>query len=208
MCALLLAHGADAFMKNQENQTPIELATAEDVKCLLQDAMTVSIGNQNPSTSNMYMNTANAGQQSTLVSPTTETITLPSGASMTLSVPVPHTPSRSCMSPAQGAESHADIGTEPSEIDAITSVANFLISLQLDQLIELFDREQITMEILSEMGHEDLKQVGVTAYGFRHKILKGIVNIQATSGGFFWFFFASRFHPAEFSIAVFPFDFR
>lgn len=56
--------------------------------------------------------------------------------------------------------------------------------MQLEQLIELFDREQITMEILAEMGHEDLKQVGVTAYGFRHKILKGIVAIKATTGNF------------------------
>lgn len=38
------------------------------------------------------------------------------------------------------------------------------------------------MEILAEMGHEDLKQVGVSAYGFRHKILKGIVAIRATTG--------------------------
>lgn len=54
--------------------------------------------------------------------------------------------------------------------------------MQLEQLIELFDREQITMEILAEMGHEDLKQVGVSAYGFRHKILKGIATIRATTG--------------------------
>lgn len=54
--------------------------------------------------------------------------------------------------------------------------------MQLEQLIELFDREQITMEILAEMGHEDLKQVGVSAYGFRHKILKGIATIKATTG--------------------------
>lgn len=38
------------------------------------------------------------------------------------------------------------------------------------------------MEILAEMGHEDLKQVGVSAYGFRHKILKGIATIKATTG--------------------------
>lgn len=55
-------------------------------------------------------------------------------------------------------------------------------SLQLEQLIELFDREQITMEILAEMSHEDLKQVGVSAYGFRHKILKGIAAIRAQTG--------------------------
>lgn len=56
--------------------------------------------------------------------------------------------------------------------------------MQLEQLIELFDREQITMEILAEMGHEDLKQVGVSAYGFRHKILKGIAAIKATTGNY------------------------
>lgn len=112
-------------MKNQENQTPIELALAEDVKCLLQDAMTVSIGNQSITSTNglVCLNTTNA----TLVSPTTEVVTLPSGASMTLSVPVPQPSSRSCLSPAQGAESHSDIASEPNESDAISSVANFLI---------------------------------------------------------------------------------
>ena len=54
--------------------------------------------------------------------------------------------------------------------------------MQLEQLIDLFDREQITLDILSEMGHEDLKQVGVSAYGFRHKILKGIAQLRLTSG--------------------------
>lgn len=54
--------------------------------------------------------------------------------------------------------------------------------MQLEQLIELFDREQITIEILAEMGHEDLKQVGVSAYGFRHKILKGVAQLRATTG--------------------------
>lgn len=39
LCALLLAHGADPFLKNQEGQTPVDLASADDVRCLLQDAM-------------------------------------------------------------------------------------------------------------------------------------------------------------------------
>lgn len=58
----------------------------------------------------------------------------------------------------------------------------FLYSLQLDHLIDLFEREQITLEILAEMGHEDLKQVGVSAYGFRHKILKGIAQLRNSTG--------------------------
>ncbi|XP_062534289.1 poly [ADP-ribose] polymerase tankyrase-like, partial [Armigeres subalbatus] len=36
-------------------------------------------------------------------------------------------------------------------------------------------------ERLAVMGHEGLKQVGVSAYGFRHKILKGIATLRATT---------------------------
>ena len=28
------------------------------------------------------------------------------------------------------------------------------------------------MDILAEMGHEDLKQIGIHAYGHRHKLIK------------------------------------
>ncbi len=38
LCALLLAHGADPALNNQEGQTPLDLASADDVKCLLQVA--------------------------------------------------------------------------------------------------------------------------------------------------------------------------
>ena len=41
LCALLLAHGADPTLKNQEGQNPLELASADDVKCLLQVIMVV-----------------------------------------------------------------------------------------------------------------------------------------------------------------------
>lgn len=121
-------------MKNQENQTPIELAAAEDVKCLLQDAMTISISNQSLNRSTGVLSSmsppsqSQQSQQSTLVSPTTETVTLPTGASMTLSVPVSRAPSRSCLSPAQGAESHSDLSiSEPNEPEMVTNVASFLI---------------------------------------------------------------------------------
>lgn len=127
LCALLLAHGADALMKNQENQTPIELASADDVKCLLQDAMTVSISNQHIATSTGSLCSLVAtATQPTVVTPTTETVTLPTGASMTLCVPVPH--SRSCLSPAQGAESHTDgIADEIMESDNVSNVASLLM---------------------------------------------------------------------------------
>ncbi|KAK4883366.1 hypothetical protein RN001_006685 [Aquatica leii] len=39
LCALLLARGSDPFLKKQEGQAPVDLASADDVRCLLQDAM-------------------------------------------------------------------------------------------------------------------------------------------------------------------------
>lgn len=81
-----LAHGADPFMKNQEGQTSLDLATAEDVKCLLQDAMVAS---QASTAAGGGSGVANSSLLATSCSPTTETVTLPTGASMTLSVPVP-----------------------------------------------------------------------------------------------------------------------
>lgn len=188
LCALLLAHGADPYMKNQEGQTPIELAVAEDVKCLLQDAMTSSLSTQTLSTSSTSLAaTIQANQPSAsgggISSPVTETVTLPTGAILSLSVPVAQLPNRGCVNPAQGAESVSDaVAQEQTLKDGLTSVAAFLASLQLDHLIELFEREQITLEILTEMGHEDLKQVGVTAYGYRHKILKAVTQIKQVSG--------------------------
>ena len=39
---------------------------------------------------------------------------------------------------------------------------------------QLFEDEQITMEILAEMSNEQLREIGIAAYGARHKILKGV----------------------------------
>ncbi|VEL18718.1 unnamed protein product [Protopolystoma xenopodis] len=34
------------------------------------------------------------------------------------------------------------------------------------------------MDILTEMGHEELKELGVTVYGQRHKLIKGVERIR------------------------------
>jgi tankyrase len=54
------------------------------------------------------------------------------------------------------------------------SVSSFLTSVGLEQLRDIFEKEQITMDILVEMGHDELKDIGINAYGHRHKILKGL----------------------------------
>ena len=47
-------------------------------------------------------------------------------------------------------------------------------SLSLDHLVNVFETEGITLEILEEMNHESLREIGVSAYGHRHKLIKGI----------------------------------
>ena len=144
LCALLLAHGADPFTKNQEGQMPIALATAEDVKCLLQDAMTTALpsgvngsatGDLSNLASSQLMSVSTASLTSTstsaaaLAMPSTETVILPTGASIVLSVPVPQLISRSAMIPPQGAEANSgdqDGPVDSPSDDGISSVAGFL----------------------------------------------------------------------------------
>ena len=82
-------------------------------------------------------------------------------------------------------------------------IGQFLTSLQISHLNDIFEQEQvsrfkyqylsfcpetitlltlrhlfslvkITWDVLLDMGHEELKEVGINAYGHRHKILKAV----------------------------------
>ena len=56
-----------------------------------------------------------------------------------------------------------------------------LCSLSLEHLGELFEKEDITMDVLVDMTtSEDLQTIGVAAFGHRHKILKKVKEMRAT----------------------------
>jgi tankyrase len=169
LCALLLAHGASPFLKNHENQTAYDLATAEDVKSLLQDAMLA----QQPL--NFSKSTFLPNQ---FENPAIEVITLPSGNQFEMPVTMPS--SRSCFIQIQGIENTEEKNKNSS--NDCSDISSFLTKLKLEHLVDLFEREQITLDILAEMGHEDLKTVGVSAFGYRHKILKSIVSMKSNRG--------------------------
>ncbi|XP_012287563.1 tankyrase isoform X2 [Orussus abietinus] len=187
LCALLLAHGADPFLKNQEGQSPVDLASADDVRCLLQDAM---------ASQQVVPSVPPSRPPSIVALPVTppppltqETVIMPSGAAMTLCVPLARP--TSCLSPMPSVELCSERETKDSVCEersgtGITTVAGFLQSLGLEHLLELFEREQITLDILAEMGHEDLKQVGVSAYGYRHKLIKGMDKLLSSAAGLIW----------------------
>ncbi|XP_071164923.1 helicase-like transcription factor [Mytilus edulis] len=59
-------------------------------------------------------------------------------------------------------------------------ILTLLKSVELLHLKEIFDREQITIDVLVEMGHEDLKSIGIEAFGQRHKVIKAAKNFVNT----------------------------
>ncbi|KAG8040195.1 hypothetical protein G9C98_000765 [Cotesia typhae] len=161
LCALLLAHGADPFLKNQEGQSPIDLSSADDVRCLLQDAMTSqqivpeTVMNLTGSLVRQSGSSITSSPSSPTPSALQETVIMPSGAAMTLCVPLPSSRNINTeLTPVPLLETWLD-----KEDRGVTNIRGFLKSLGLEHLLELFDREQITLDILAEMGHEDLKQV-------------------------------------------------
>jgi len=221
LCALLLAHGADPVLKNQEGQTPLDLCSADDVKCLLEDAMPaqLSLPVTNKTSSDQALvplppHPPVVGAASPPAPPpapapvfpdpnavATDTVVMPSGTTMQV-VPAD---AAAVASVPSGAASGGGVGVgfpmphpgdgsiDFSKTEMVTpetslnmSVGAFLASLDLEQLREIFDREQISVDILAEMGHEDLKQIGVTAFGHRHKLIKGLEKLLSGNAAVIW----------------------
>ncbi|XP_075989607.1 tankyrase [Anticarsia gemmatalis] len=167
LCALLLAHGADPYLKNQEGQTALDLAGAEDVRSLLQDAMTSAAGD------------AGAPPPPAPLPPPHLPVLMPSGDTVPLALPV--VPSNYWAEGSRGSLEDA-AGRPASALSTSESLQTFLSSIGLEQLTTVLEREQITIDILSEMSHEDLRAVGVAAYGHRHRLLKAARHsLQAAS---------------------------
>lgn len=65
------------------------------------------------------------------------------------------------------------------------SVPLFLKSIGLESLREVFAKEQITMDVLVEMTHDDLRHIGIEAYGIRHKLVRSIEKLTIGQPGSF-----------------------
>ncbi|XP_057306768.1 poly [ADP-ribose] polymerase tankyrase-2-like [Hydractinia symbiolongicarpus] len=198
LCALLLTHGADPQLKNQEGQSPLDLASADDVKVLLQDSMVsksqvmqIPVASQAQDSCGPINNATTSTSRSPSAPPLSSSS--PKAPALPLAPPLPTsteiqqqqqgmtTPSTANQSLLQSEPCNADglpskrlmdqaEGTNPLDIE----IGTFLSGLQLECLIEIFNGEQISMDVLIEMGPDQLKEVGIKAYGHRHKILKGV----------------------------------
>ncbi|MCI4392341.1 hypothetical protein PGIGA_G00144960 [Pangasianodon gigas] len=158
LCALLLAHGADPTMKNQEGQTALDLATADDIRALLMDAMP-------PDSLPSCLKPQATVLSASLISPASSIDNLSDGA----------------CGGADGATGGERKEGEVAVLDM--NITQFLKSLGLEHLRDIFEREQITLDVLADMGHEELKEIGINAYGHRHKLIKGIERLLGGQQG-------------------------
>lgn len=183
LCALLILHGADVLLKNQEGQTAYDLAVGDDVKALLCDATPLDIDSPPSSAHTTKATVANKG------------LTV-AGASLLASELMS---SDSCgdgltglghrldytMKGATGTGDGSDRPQKECSVNVLwenVSVKDILKELQLEHLMEIFEKEHITMDVLMDMTHEDLNSIGVTAFGHRHKIFKKIKEMSHTGG--------------------------
>ncbi|XP_074474933.1 poly [ADP-ribose] polymerase tankyrase-2 isoform X2 [Sebastes fasciatus] len=184
LCALLLAHGADPTMKNQEGQTPLDLATADDIRALLIDAMPPDalpscLKPQATVVSASVVSTGAAG--GVVISPSPSPSCLSAASSIdNLSTPLGDITVGGATGPADGAS-----GSDRKEGETLLdmTINQFLKSLGLEHLRDTFQREQISLDVLADMGHEELKEIGINAYGHRHKLIKGIERLLGGQQG-------------------------
>ncbi|XP_062307267.1 tankyrase, TRF1-interacting ankyrin-related ADP-ribose polymerase b isoform X3 [Osmerus eperlanus] len=179
LCALLLAHGADPAMKNQEGQTALDLATADDIRALLMDAMPPDAL---PSCFKPQATVVSAS----VISPASTPSCLSAASSIdNLAGPLNE------LAASGGASGVADgaTGSDRKEGELVMldmNISQFLKSLGLEHLRDIFEREQlcqITLDVLADMGHEELKEIGINAYGHRHKLIKGVERLLGGQQG-------------------------
>ncbi|EPQ06383.1 Tankyrase-1 [Myotis brandtii] len=175
LCALLLAHGADPTMKNQEGQTPLDLATADDIRALLIDAMP-------PEALPTCFKPQATVVSASLISPASTPSCLSAASSIdNLTVPLAELAVGGASNTGDGAA-----GTERKEGEVAgldMNISQFLKSLGLEHLRDIFETEQITLDVLADMGHEELKEIGINAYGHRHKLIKGVERLLGGQQG-------------------------
>uniref|UniRef100_A0A3B4ZYY5 Poly [ADP-ribose] polymerase n=1 Tax=Stegastes partitus TaxID=144197 RepID=A0A3B4ZYY5_9TELE len=176
LCALLLAHGADPALRNQEGQSPLDLVTADDVRALLSAAMPPSALGFQPQVISVAAAASSVAPPIVppLLSSSPSSSSSSSSSSSCPAAPLLLLPSSSSSSSSSSSDPDAAASTDSN---VALSICQFLQNLGLEHLLEIFDREQITLDVLVEMGHRELKEIGINAYGHRHKIIKGVERL-------------------------------
>uniref|UniRef100_A0A3P9CJU0 Poly [ADP-ribose] polymerase n=1 Tax=Maylandia zebra TaxID=106582 RepID=A0A3P9CJU0_9CICH len=165
----LLEHGADVNAQDKGGLIPLHNAAsygADDIRALLIDAMPPDA-------------------LPSCLKPLVSANVVSTGA--TGGVVISPSPSPSCLSAASSIDNLAaplsDITVAGATALLDMTINQFLKSLGLEHLRDIFQREQISLDVLADMGHEELKEIGINAYGHRHKLIKGIERLLGGQQG-------------------------
>ncbi|XP_031416703.1 poly [ADP-ribose] polymerase tankyrase-2 isoform X2 [Clupea harengus] len=170
----LLEHGADVNSQDKGGLIPLHNAAsygADDVRALLTAATPPSAlpACYKPQ---VISAPASVGTPPPALSSSAPPSPMPSASTLdTQGSSFPELPS--LLEPS-GAE---DIEKREEGAGMDLSISQFLHNLGLEHLLEIFDKEQISLDVLVEMGHKELKEIGINAYGHRHKIIKAVERL-------------------------------
>ncbi len=188
-----LEHGIDVTIKNQDSKTALDLSTADDIKVLLEEAMprqtiaTLTVVRSSNSLGGKLAkrDTSQTREQSTIVGAVSQPIVAKTSdaSKETATSSLSNVSSNSVIhlqTITETGDGCMDLDSEQTRnqfnMDQM-SVKKFLN--RLDESFEslylgIFEQEKITMEILAEMTSEQLKEIGISAYGARYTIMNGI----------------------------------
>uniref|UniRef100_A0A8C2PDN6 Poly [ADP-ribose] polymerase n=1 Tax=Capra hircus TaxID=9925 RepID=A0A8C2PDN6_CAPHI len=179
----LLQHGADVNAQDKGGLIPLHNAAsygADDVSALLTAAMPPS------ALPSCYKPQVLNGMRS----PAATTDALSSGPSSPSSLSAASSLDNLTGSFSELSSVVSSSGTEAAsslekkEVPGIDfSITQFVRNLGLEHLMDIFEREQITLDVLVEMGHKELKEIGINAYGHRHKLIKGVERLISGQQG-------------------------
>ncbi|XP_058693363.1 poly [ADP-ribose] polymerase tankyrase-1 isoform X2 [Poecile atricapillus] len=174
----LLEHGADVNAQDKGGLIPLHNAAsygADDIRALLIDAMP-------PEALPTCFKPQATVVSASVISPASTPSCLSAASSIdNLTGPLAELAVGGASNAGDGAAGADRKEGEVSGLDM--NITQFLKSLGLEHLRDIFETEQITLDVLADMGHEELKEIGINAYGHRHKLIKGVERLLGGQQG-------------------------
>uniref|UniRef100_A0A8U7MU52 Tankyrase n=1 Tax=Corvus moneduloides TaxID=1196302 RepID=A0A8U7MU52_CORMO len=174
----LLEHGADVNAQDKGGLIPLHNAAsygADDIRALLIDAMP-------PEALPTCFKPQATVVSASVISPASTPSCLSAASSIdNLTGPLAELAVGGASNAGDGAAGTDRKEGEVSGLDM--NITQFLKSLGLEHLRDIFETEQITLDVLADMGHEELKEIGINAYGHRHKLIKGVERLLGGQQG-------------------------
>ncbi|KAK6112466.1 Ankyrin repeats (3 copies) family protein [Brugia pahangi] len=158
ICSLLLNNGADVTLKNSEGFTALDITVTEDTKELLMNAVPVDL-RELPAVHVVRKTSGSAVD-----------VPISSFVWEIMDNAVVDMQSVNC------SRQETNLGSEKggNENETKFSMEDYLRSIGLSSLSNLFAKEKITLDVLAIMTHDDLKAIGIDAFGTRFRLLKNI----------------------------------